>query len=105
MRTSVIGFARLVHRGGKPEFFCLTAIDENAGDLELAHSHDEKLFTAFNHSDQLYREIDLAPAHIEASVRAFCAAHSDDCSALLELALQFMATAIVDHPTIAVVAP
>ena len=105
MRTSVIGFARLVHRGGKPEFFCLTVIDENAGDLELAHSHDEKLFTAFNPSDQLYREIDLAPANIEVSVRAFCAAHSDDCSALLELALQFMVTAIVDHPTIAVVEP
>ena len=94
MRTSVVGFARLIHRGGKPEFFCMTVIDENAGDLELAHSHDEKLFTAFNHSDQMCREIDLDPAKVEASVRAFCSAHADDCSALLELALQFMAAAI-----------
>lgn len=104
MRTSVVGFARLVHRGGKPEFFCLTVIDENAGDLELAHSHDERLFTAFNHCDQMYREINLDPAQVEASVRAFCAAHSNDCSALLELALQFMAAAIVDRPAIAAVA-
>jgi hypothetical protein len=104
MKTAVVGFARLIHRGGKPEFFCLTVIDENAGDLELAHSHDEKLFTAFNHSDQMYREIDLNPAKVEASVRAFCAAHSNDCSALLELALHFMAAAVVDRPAIAVAA-
>ncbi|MBS1229771.1 MAG: hypothetical protein H6R17_3048 [Proteobacteria bacterium] len=102
MKTSVIGFARLVHRGGKPEFFCLTEIDENAGDLELAHGHDEKLFTAFNHSDQMYREIDLDPLNIEESVRAFCAAHRNDNSVLLELALQFMADEIVDRQSIAV---
>lgn len=34
METAVIGFARLLERGGKPDFFCLTFIDATVAQME-----------------------------------------------------------------------
>lgn len=94
MSTSVIGFARMVHRGGKPDFFCITKINLNSGDLELSHEDMEKTFTAFNHSDQLYRKIDVTPGKVRESVKTFCEEYQNQISLPLVLNLEFMAQSI-----------
>ncbi|MES2073939.1 MAG: hypothetical protein V4488_26535 [Pseudomonadota bacterium] len=94
MTTSVIGFARLIHRGGKPEFFCLTEIKQSSNELRQSHSDNEKIFTAFNHADRLYQKIDTNPDQIQASVAAFYQHYQDEMSVPLALNLEFMAQAI-----------
>jgi hypothetical protein len=97
LKTSVTGFARLIHRGGKPEFFCLTIINANSGDIDLSHSREEKYFTDFNHLNNIYGNIDLSPVKIVSSVKDFCNNNKEKISVPLELSLRFMADAIEEN--------
>lgn len=46
LKTYVIGFARLINRGGKPEFFCVTKINRTVDQMIQNHTLEEKHFTA-----------------------------------------------------------
>lgn len=91
MKTKVIGFARVLSRGGKPEFFCITEIFQTSAEIEQNHSDQEHIFTSFNHADQLYKKISLEPDLVIQSVQEFCTNYKKNISASLSLNLRFMA--------------
>ncbi|GHG62436.1 hypothetical protein GCM10010919_07750 [Alishewanella longhuensis] len=91
MTTKVIGFSRMLNRGGKPEFFCVTQVQQTSAEIEQDHSDQEFIFTSFNHADQLYKKISLESDKVTESVEEFCVKYSDSISVILALNLRFMA--------------
>jgi len=51
LETTLIGFARFLHRGGKPQFFEVTRVDANADDL--LRTRRERLYVLDHHVERL----------------------------------------------------
>lgn len=60
LKSQVIGFQRLIGRGGKPEFFCVTWLEDKFDSVKLSKA--EKLFT--HHADALPVDWGKSPKQI-----------------------------------------
>lgn len=100
MKTTVIGFARFIDRGGKPEFFCLSVLNKEFSEIQSAHSTEEKLYTADLFSIQLNKEETPSAKERRAAISEFCAKNEGDISVSLKLNLEFLLTAIEHNPSL-----
>ncbi|MFA7679601.1 MAG: hypothetical protein WCY07_05575 [Pigmentiphaga sp.] len=99
-KTLLLGFARNVHRGGKPEFFCLTLLSLRAAELRLKHKEGEKVFTAYNVYDALPQKIDFRLSCVVPSLESFRERFAAKMSGPMALALDMLrdAVAMPDSP-------
>lgn len=105
-KTLLLGFARNVQRGGKPEFFCLTFLPQRAAELRLKHKEGEKVFTAYNVYDALPQKIDFRLENLDASLQSFRTRFAAKMSGPMALALDLLreAVALPDSPVRAALA-
>lgn len=84
LTTRLTGFARMLHRGGKPEFFALTFLDSDAAEAKISLQEHETVAEI--------RTLDLHPDDVElATDLDTYAATLEDQSILLHLALKLAA--------------
>lgn len=85
LTSRVLGHARLLHRGGKPEFFTLTRADVPLDRIRVISS--ERAFISTHRAVRLDRR---TPVTLRASLTDFAAEHARELSFLLRVALRLL---------------
>ena len=97
VRTQLLGYARVVNRGGKPEFFSVSHIDAPVRDLRVTRK--EAFFIADIGAHRVDRS--AAAPFAEALIR-FESKHAGSCSLSLTLGLRFLRRYLASDPANAV---
>ena len=93
VRTQLVGFCRLLNRGGKPEFFGVSRLGVPRASIKL--SHEEALFIADIYETRAYPE---QIEHLHKQLERYLNENSLRLSFLLYLNLRFLLDYIKIYP-------